>query len=714
MTSDLIARARAAGLLIIDQHVERRLKVQRSTSASAIDRWRQCQRQWFAGYVEGIWTPQTPAQARGTAIDLEVQRHYKGEPLEHQGWAEAVRGIVRLLPPSPVIQLKIELATYPGGPLLIGYPDFLYHDEASGAATVLDLKSTSDWRYAKTAEQLLGNTQMVAYSAWLWSLKEVDEVRAGHVTAKFKRDEAHPVGYKFQGARRSDLADMEHAPTQAEWSMMRAEVREMVAAAIEVADFHALPATGASDVDEYGQNACERFQGCPHRHRCGLEALGGPKKMSNGAMTLSERLQAMQQQKAGATAPALPAGASPSPLAVTQEQPPTAAGYNPPANPQTVGAAIINPNHAHPGDVLPKDAGYKPGQPCNGKGHYASANGQGFIAVEPGHRCAVCVPAMVVPPDAPPRESTPAEVTAAAEKKTRGRPKKAVMDPEKLIEAFGKCAELGFTTTEISTMQRRGELDDALAGKITPGMLRQPKPPVGYQAAAAPLPEEPPAADMLPGEISKTDPGDGTHAVAPAAESQAQESWYANSGPAAQVTNEQQPENETARISAANPPISTSVARPAAHDSRAAAQAQINDAVAAHRRGPAKAPPVPPVLFVDCFASKGGFLPGAPGCSTLLSMAGVGAVDLADWLAPVAELAALAYVDEKGNPAPLEHWGLAPYAKGKFLLAAAVRECLPSLPAVILVDSSLPGADVFLEQVKPHAALVVEPRGSRR
>ncbi len=699
---------------MLDEHVERRLKVLRSTSASAIDRWRQCRRQWFGGYVEGIWTEPSAAQKRGTAIDLEVQHHYKGEPVDAR-WRNAVIAIVKLLPPSPVIQLKIELPTYPGGPLLIGYPDFLY--EVGPRARVLDLKSLSDWRYAKTAEQLRTNTQMVIYSVYLWTL-EVEVVEAGHIGAKFVSDKKSPTGYRFQGARLSELASMERDRIQAEWVAMHDEVRAMVAAAIGVADFHALPPTGASDVDEYGKNACERFQGCNFRNRCGLDALGGPKIMS--VMTLSERLAQMNAMKQGGV---LTMAGVPAPAAATE---------------------VSNPNHAHPGDVLPKDAGYQPGQPCNGKGHYASSNGQGFIPVEPGHKCSICLPAMVVPPDAPPRTSTPAQIVEAEAKK-RGRPKKSTVNAsDDVIEMYGKLSAAGYTTDQIGKLVKSGEaaaiiakleaatapaadatvtssvvyatayghpiastdvngqayatleargftmdeanylnsegmMEDGMSGKVTPGMMRQPPNAESSGPTIAPsmiLPGDDAAtrgqkipAAILPGEMGKGPQVGGGQVI---------------NGPGGEYA-----------VTGISP-----------NSTRAAAQAQVSEAVASRRKASPKLPLMPPIIFVDSFASKATGLHASLGLSD--------AVDLADWLAPVAELAAMAHVDDKGNSAPLDHWSLAPYARGRGLLAAAIREALPSLPAVVLVDTSLPGADVFLEQVKPHAALVVEPRGSRR
>jgi len=681
-----------------------------------MDRWGQCPRQWFGGYVEGDWAPQTDAQARGTAVDHEVQKHYRGEAV-HPGWREAVDGIVKLLPPGVVIQQKIVTPTYEGGPVLVGYPDFLY-EAAPGDVFVDDLKSTSDFRYAKTAEQLRAHIQPISYSAWLWTIPEVKRVRARHVTAKFDKDAKHPVGYRFRGARLSEPAEMDRDHVMAQWASLHDGVRAMVQAAKEAASFEDLPALGALDVDEFGKTGCERFGGCHFRARCGLDVLGGRKKTMSG-MSLIDRLNAAKAAQANAANGTATQAVVSQPMVTkegqsyvvvqpipTQEQASTAAGYQP-----------ANPNHAHPGDVLPKDAGYKSGQPCNGNGHYASSNGQGFIPVEPGHACTVCEPGRVLPPDAPPRTSTSAESDAAEEKtKKRGRPKKAATDPAEMLRIYGELNEKrGFSLNEVERLMKDGAIEDALAGKITPGMLRQPAP-----AKAAPTPAPEPEQEKVP-------------IVAGVALEPNKEAWYKNSGPPAasgQLT--EHPAHTMVReqlVKEGREPLPTSTppAQPvtivnnhftAAPNERAQAQVaekapaieqiaketekaighqldRVQEHIKALRKAPPKVPAVAPTIYVDCHPVKGPHKAGV--------------VDAADWIGPIAELAALAHVDrDSGKPAPLDDVFLAPFGTGRAVLAAALRETLDSCPAVLCINSSSPAQQVALEVLTPHAASIVK------
>lgn len=730
-------------LVLQDAHAARRLKVLNSTSASAIDRWEQCERQWFGSYVEGVQTESSDAQKRGTAIDLEVQHHYRAEPV-NPGWADAVRGIVALLPPAPRIQHKIAVPTYDGGPVLIGYPDFL-DEVAPGDALVLDLKSLSDFKYAKTAAELLDNTQMVTYASWLWTLPGVEYVRAGHVAARFKRDHDHPVGYKFTGARLSELAEMERGRTLDLWGSKLGLVQTMVSAAKSAVRFEDLAPTGAAKMDKFGKTSCESFQGCHFRGRCGFavsmqvsKTFNNGATMSNGQPSLMEQLEAMKNT-GGLQAPpqqqmlSVPGNGG---MVVGGGGPPGAFPPPPQAGP-----------HAHPGAL--GLAGYVLGQPCNGRGYYANQAGSGgFIPVESGHMCAACVgpatinPSQVLPPDAPVRTSTPAEIQAVVEgKKGRGKGKtKPSTADAATIEDFVKLQGLGFTTQEITDVQRQGILADALSGKITPGMMRQPRsaPPAPVVVAQLPAPPQspPPVANMiLPGEVSHHDPGDGTHAVAsPQALAAAQAGWYAASGPPQPApanvpprtpipaTPPTMPGHDVSQqygawvavpsqipVGVASPPPSTAAPsaggfgeHPAHAMIREQAQQQTLSAVlppgaSYHEAVVSPRPPTGLVLLIDCVPAKG--LPAAL---------------LADWLSPVLDYACSQVLDDNGRSAPVADLRLVPYARGKGYLGAAVRLALGTVPPVLSIDTSQYGADVVIEALTPWAPTIIVPGPGRR
>lgn len=661
--------------VIQDQHVARRLKVLNGTSASQIDRWEQCERQWFGGYVEGEWAPQSEAQARGTAIDLEVQRHYRGEPVA-AGWRAAVDGIVRLLPPNPRIQHKILVPTYDGGPMLVGYPDFLYEIEPR-SLLILDLKSLSDYRYAKTAAQLATNTQMVTYSAWGWMLPEVERVRVGHLAARFKKDAKHPVGYRLMDARMSELAEMERGRTLDLWGAKLGKVRTMVAAANSAVKFEDLAPTGSADADEFGKSGCERFGGCHFRGRCGFAVSMqvsktfnlGETTMSNGP-SLMEQLEAMKQ---AAQQPQVVPGAPGNTMTIHLNPSAIVAAMTPSPFPP---APTAGP-HAHPGALGLE--GYAPKQPCNGQGYYANQGGNGgFIAVEPGHMCAACVgpatidPRQALPPDAPGRTSTPAEIEAVVEGKRKKAKKSANNASDDVIAIYGRLSAAGYSTDEIGRLVKSGEAAAIIARLDAPAQLA-PK-------------EETEARSQLP----------VADVPAPSAIAAAQAQWYQQGGPPAtsayghSIAPNDVNGQAYAQLEARGFTLDEAVNNML--QQQAAAQATLD------RMTPqqlSSRPPAGLVLLVDCAPVK-----GAP------------AVLLADWLAPVLEHACRSVLDDAGRPAPVTDLRLVPFARGKGYLGAAVRLALGTVPPVLAVDTTQYGADVALEALTAWASTII--RGGAR
>ncbi len=89
--------------------------------------------------------------------------------------------------------------------------------------------------------------------------------------------------------------------------------------------------------------------------------------------------------------------------------------------------------------------GYTVGQPCNGRGFYASTNGQGFIGVEIGHTCSACVQIPTIPTigSVNPADTPPPDYIAASDPLTP-EAIAAITDPSlrARAEAHAKaCAE---------------------------------------------------------------------------------------------------------------------------------------------------------------------------------------------------------------------------------------------------------------------------------
>lgn len=515
-----------------DAFVSRRLRVLQQTSASQVELFRTCPRKWFYSYIEGRREEQSAAQAAGQDIDDNyVQPYLRGEELRSDGpWVEHLRALIPYLPEPgrAMVQHEFRIDTFVGGPQWLGYIDWVYQ-RGPDWLQADDLKSTSDFKYAKTREQLEQNLQMLSYAEALYREFEPAQVSIGHVVIR-RKPPARVLATPGDGppifVTRQRAADY------------FGEAVEDVRAMVRVA-------TSCASADDLEPNtaACSDYGGCFHRASCaGLISTqhltkGFPKMAApNGTgLSLAERLAKRNAGLAAAPTPPPAPAPAPAPAAPKPEPPPAA------ASPFTMQPALR----------------------------------------------VVSAPDAVVPPDAPPRTSTPeyvAEVEATAKK--RGRPKK----------------------------------------------------------------EQPPAS---------------TEAELEAARQAAR----ADGPPPARV------ETPQAKIVEASKAL----------------KAELDAHVP--QRAARKVPAIKPVLFVDCLPQKGAT-----------------ATPLEEWLAPIAEAAAAAYVDPKTGAQGVADWRLISYTSAA-VLAVAIREALDTCPEALAIDSHQRGAEVALEELVPHAALVV--RGIR-
>lgn len=670
MDTALLARAAAVGLTLLDEHAGRRVRVLEQTSATQIEAWEQCPRRWFFPYVEGLRSPKSPAQQAGTEIDEDVQHYLKTAEVRESGWKKLVRALAPLLPDPKkyalMVQEPVRLPTFGGGPILIGYVDLAWWKPSERLA-IDDLKSTSDLKYAKTAEELLRNTQMMTYAKWGYSVKFARGVEVAHVYACRKIPKTLPAKVvRVPEHGRPLVVTSDHVHD--EWHVRLGRLREMGRAARECARALDLTPNTAS---------CDLYGGCFYRNKCGLSIVNFGKREDSMSLNSTSGLMAdLMRQMNAKKEGVVPDGASaaaPASVPEVQPAPPKSgllADLAARGHAQVAGHAVTPPNR-DPGSRGVE--GYQPGQACNGRGWYASANGQGFVPVEPGHACAACggqykpvaivdVPAAsnsVLPPDAPPRESTAADVEIAEQKAQtrRGRKPKVASagsvsaDAETPLPQVRALLGLGFTGAEVEKLVLEELVPDALEGRVTPGMLRQP------------------------GPASKNGTGQLVEHPANALACRAVEAE----------------QRKLAEVKETNDPVGG-----AAVDSRDSRQKIVDASLALaaeleqRRASPAAAPHVRPVIYVDCLPVRGAEQP----------------TPMEEWLAPIMEMAARVG-DGKNSVAD---YRLIEY-KAKGTLKAAVQACLATCPPALAVDSRNDAAQVVLEALVPHAALVV--RGIR-
>lgn len=138
------------------------------SSPSQVELYRDCPRKWYDSYILGLKSPSTPAQQLGTDVHSVLEAYLKTgvEPPNTTAGAIAKVGLHLLPKPGTVIvEGKVEI---PGAPVpMVGVIDWIDDTGASsgtpGILTVGDHKTTSDKKWMKTKEQLLGDVQLTSY-----------------------------------------------------------------------------------------------------------------------------------------------------------------------------------------------------------------------------------------------------------------------------------------------------------------------------------------------------------------------------------------------------------------------------------------------------------------------------------------------------------------------------------------------------------------------
>jgi hypothetical protein len=300
-------------------------------SASQISTWDAgsggCQRQWGFRYLVGVSTPSTPAQMLGDEVDTGQLQPYlsKGRPFDYTlgGGDSAAIATTALeyLPRPQTGGLEVQkhftipamTARRADGSALFGYQGYLdlWHPEdgfssipgipipaPDGTPVVIDFKTTSDLKWAKTPEQLRKDPQAMLYATWAMFSTGARSVDLQWIYMQTK------------GARRSKRSYL-----RVYGDDVAAFFPRLDRTAVEMFDARTASGgkTGEEAVDyvlslEPNPSACESFGGCPNRHRCNLSPSqifdSQIAKYQPGApdMSTAAMLAALKKKKAEATA----------------------------------------------------------------------------------------------------------------------------------------------------------------------------------------------------------------------------------------------------------------------------------------------------------------------------------------------------------------------------------------------------------------------------
>jgi hypothetical protein len=404
--------------------------------------------------------PSKPFQKKGTNIHKALEIYLKtGEVLptvEETTTLEFVQAAIPFIPkprtdpywtqfppddkgePTAMLLIEEEGAlgdkfTWDGGPQIIQYIDNVR--ALPTTCKIQDYKTTSDFRNAKTPEELQKNTQLCWNAKYIFTNSDYDEIEIEHLYLLTKgRPKAMPVSTKVTRAQVEEV-----------WQRDLALIREMVAWG-EMSPITADPLPPNT-------NACDDYGGCYYRTKCGFDVANVGWKKRIDPMSETQKSSLLSQLLTTAL------GAKPDSPLVQQTK---AAMEKGPADLMAVlgGAKAAAPAVPAPAPTPTSVAAAaapapKPETPVTiFEAPAANLFNGSSNAAEALKAKLAARPAGIVPPDAPPATSTPEEVEAAtaAKKgeeeaaaaeaapadaapvsepgKKRGRPKKVTPDAE--------------------------------------------------------------------------------------------------------------------------------------------------------------------------------------------------------------------------------------------------------------------------------------------
>ena len=148
-------------------------------SPSQIATWNTCPRRWWYSRNRPRG-PEHPAAAFGTRTHAQLEEwllHGKPPDPDTDEGRRALPGLAYLpLPRTAAVEVQFEMPE--GAALYNGRIDFLFGYDPGRCIVVGDHKTTGDFRYAKTEEDLLDDPQRIVYSRWAAKTWGVDEVIA--------------------------------------------------------------------------------------------------------------------------------------------------------------------------------------------------------------------------------------------------------------------------------------------------------------------------------------------------------------------------------------------------------------------------------------------------------------------------------------------------------------------------------------------------------
>jgi hypothetical protein len=254
-------------------------------SATSIKLFQNCQRRWYERYILGKKEESTKAMARGNAVHRQLEEYLEKGVLPDESIAGQIAnaGLAHLPTPCKDHQVEQSLDDYRVPNVAIkfkGFIDLLLF--ADGELEVLDHKTTSNFKYALTEEQLSEDTQMLIYARHVLEHHDVDEVTLTHVVYLTKPP--------YQSKRTSARVSKEHVYSKFE------EIHHVVEQMLE---------SSQKQINEMGQNRSFCFsygRRCPYYNSCNqrkidTETLGVIKKLRGEELQLDDVISQLKAKE---------------------------------------------------------------------------------------------------------------------------------------------------------------------------------------------------------------------------------------------------------------------------------------------------------------------------------------------------------------------------------------------------------------------------------
>lgn len=247
-------------------------------SATSIKLFKSCPRRWYERYVLEKKEPTSKAMLRGNEVHRQLEEYLLNGTLPDDSTEGQIAkaGLDHLPPPPYDIELSLEHLPIEDTPA--PFKGFIDMYIAGDTPEILDHKTTSNFKYALSEDDLAEDTQLIIYAAHALHNCDAPVIRLTHVCYLTK------APYKSQ--RTSTLVSRAHVEEL--FQDILKTVQEMVTAS-------ELPANALEKNKDYCWSYGKR---CPYFDDCQRTIKNkGVKHMSDKHLTVLDRLRGVETQE---------------------------------------------------------------------------------------------------------------------------------------------------------------------------------------------------------------------------------------------------------------------------------------------------------------------------------------------------------------------------------------------------------------------------------